>query len=256
MSWFFYDKLGNVQGTSDMAGDLVEAMDQDAYGNVLSSIETGQWASTFSGRHLTTKEYDPDSELYYFYGRHYDPQTGLFTSVEILNGTRTRYPYDYCYDNPLSYIDSTGSVPLEADPDPTPFPTPGIPEGECIDSLGRKGRAVPNPNLRAACHHCSGIDQGKKPGEEGNFGGTICLIGEIGSGHSFTVNTADCSAQECTATRGKHGHEACLVKLNLCDILKRERRNSKGNRKRTIDCGDNKAAMECIKNCEKKARKP
>ena len=40
---------------SGSAGTLTDTYHQDAYGNVLSNVNTGAWASlpSFSGRHLT-----------------------------------------------------------------------------------------------------------------------------------------------------------------------------------------------------------
>lgn len=82
--WLHYDRLGNVMNRSNESGALADTYYQDAYGNVLSSITTGRWASSFSGRHLTTKEYDSDAQLYYVWARWYDATIGLFLSKDPL----------------------------------------------------------------------------------------------------------------------------------------------------------------------------
>jgi len=52
VKWLHYDRLGNVMNKSGSAGTLTDTYHQDAYGNVLSNVNTGQWASpsSFSGR--------------------------------------------------------------------------------------------------------------------------------------------------------------------------------------------------------------
>ena len=109
VSWPFYDRLGNVQGKSDLGGDLLETMHQDAYGNVLSNVNTGQWASTFSGRHLTTKQYDPDSELYYFWQRWYNCETGRFSSISPFPQS-IEHPYLISNNRVVQFVDPSGRL--------------------------------------------------------------------------------------------------------------------------------------------------
>ncbi len=115
MSWLDYDRLGNVMGTSDMTGDQIASYHQDAYGNVLSSMNTGAWAASFSGRHLTTKEYDPDGEMYYFWQRWYEPPTAKFISADPFHYRKSDPAYlrrhMFVMHNPLGYIDVTGELP-------------------------------------------------------------------------------------------------------------------------------------------------
>jgi RHS repeat-associated protein len=77
----------------------------------LSATEVEQlWDSgDTSGYHLTTKEYDPDTGLYYFWQRWYDPFLGRFAS-------RSPYPpdiehsYIYCSSNPINLVDPEGEA--------------------------------------------------------------------------------------------------------------------------------------------------
>jgi hypothetical protein len=84
-AFYFYDHIGNVQGASDASGALASTCAQDAWGNVLSSLTTGAWSISSSGRHLTTKIFDNDAEIYYFQQRWYDPRIQQFLS-------KTSYP--------------------------------------------------------------------------------------------------------------------------------------------------------------------
>jgi hypothetical protein len=71
---------------------LAATSDQDAWGNVLASTATGAWASSFEGRHLFALPHDPDSGLYRFPQRPYDPRVGRFI--------RPSSPYTLTKNNP------------------------------------------------------------------------------------------------------------------------------------------------------------
>ncbi len=110
-TWLHYDHIGNVMNTSTSAGALGTTYNQDAWGNVLASATTGQWqtAALSSGRHLTTKEYDSDTNLYYFWERWLNPATSQFFAV----APRPRYfehPYAFVLGNPLSNSDPLGAA--------------------------------------------------------------------------------------------------------------------------------------------------
>jgi RHS repeat-associated protein len=100
---YAYDAIGNVMGyvESDMPYGYGTGTSfvQEAFGNVLSGSQ--------SGYHLTTKEYDPDSGLYYFFARWYDPELGRFISKSPLRSYEEQ-PYVYCEDNPVYLTDPTG----------------------------------------------------------------------------------------------------------------------------------------------------
>ena len=101
--------MGNVANSSGSAGTLAEIFHQDAYGNVLADVNTGAWASSMSGRHLTTKEYDTDGRLYYFWFRWYEPQLGRFLSQAPLP-PNLEHPYVYALSNPTRSIDPEGQL--------------------------------------------------------------------------------------------------------------------------------------------------
>jgi RHS repeat-associated protein len=76
---------------------MVSAFDQEAYGNVKVGSQ--------SGYHLTTKEYDSISELYYFWQRWYDPETAQFILKDPIKYMNR---YWYCSNNPLLMVDVNG----------------------------------------------------------------------------------------------------------------------------------------------------
>jgi RHS repeat-associated protein len=78
----------------------------------LSSTEVAKLWNTGdkSGYHLTTKEYDPDAGLYYFWQRFYDPKNGRFTQRAEFPFDE-EHPYGFCSNNPYNYVDLTGEGP-------------------------------------------------------------------------------------------------------------------------------------------------
>jgi RHS repeat-associated protein len=80
------------------------------YDTALSATQVKQlWDSgDKSGYHLTTKEYDPDTGLYYFWQRWYDASNARFTQQDLfINSVRLKQ-YVYCENNPMVFIDVTG----------------------------------------------------------------------------------------------------------------------------------------------------
>ena len=84
--WFHYDRLGNVVGVTDSNGAVVSLYTMEAFGNVLEMTNGGDFSNERSSDvqpyHLTTKEYDVDTGLYYFGARWYDLTTGRWLSRE------------------------------------------------------------------------------------------------------------------------------------------------------------------------------
>jgi RHS repeat-associated protein len=119
-AFYFYDHIGNVQGVSSSGGSVAETYTQDAWGNVLSSATTGQWATTFGGRHFVTKQHDSDVNLYYIYHRWLNNNTSQFISFDPLHYWMTREriylsnAYSYSKYNPMHYIDIDGRAAILA----------------------------------------------------------------------------------------------------------------------------------------------
>ena len=67
--------------------------------------ETGTSDNT---RKFTGKEFDADSNLYYYAARYYDPYIGRFTQRDPI-GDGVNW-YVYTYNNPLKYTDPTGQL--------------------------------------------------------------------------------------------------------------------------------------------------
>jgi len=114
---FFYytDALGSVTAITDFTGNLVESYLYDSFGNPTIFDSTGSLIpeSLIGNPYLFTgREFDPESGLYYFRRRYYEPKIGRFLSEDPLGGfVNTPSPfnrYSYLSNNPLVFSDPFG----------------------------------------------------------------------------------------------------------------------------------------------------
>jgi RHS repeat-associated protein len=116
--YYTFDGLGSVVELTDTAGNVVETYSYDSFGGFLRAPPTIDNPYTYTGR-----EYDPETQLYYYRNRYYDPAIGRFISVDlILQLSHTRswatpyllhqpqelHFYVYVTNNPINYTDPFG----------------------------------------------------------------------------------------------------------------------------------------------------
>jgi RHS repeat-associated protein len=78
---YLADGAGNVVELADAAGAIVQSYDTNSFGALLSSTGAGvENPYVFAGRAL-----DPETGLYYFRARYYDPGTGRFLTEDPLS---------------------------------------------------------------------------------------------------------------------------------------------------------------------------
>ena len=80
---------------------MLARYEYDVFGAIRN--ETGTSDNT---RKFTGKEFDADSNLYYYAARYYDPYIGRFTQRDPI-GDGVNW-YAYTYNNPLKFVDPTG----------------------------------------------------------------------------------------------------------------------------------------------------
>jgi len=109
--YYQYDHRGNVASVTDANGKITKGYQYDAFGNIAFSFQTGQSGpATNDGDILFTgKDLDPDTGLYYFNARWYDPELGQYISRTDFDPDE-EHPYAFCEDDPISYVDPDGLV--------------------------------------------------------------------------------------------------------------------------------------------------
>jgi RHS repeat-associated protein len=108
-SKYFYhnDHLGSVNVITDINGAPVQLNEYDPWGSVSRSEGTIDPTHRFNG-----KELDPESGLYYYGGRYYDPEISRFISpdpfIQTPDDPQSLNRYRYVINNPQNYIDPSG----------------------------------------------------------------------------------------------------------------------------------------------------
>ena len=103
--YYHYDRMGNVAGLSGGNGGELASFTMDAYGSW-----DGQ--AKYTARRLTGKEYDPETELYFFEERWYDASAGRFISRDPARISVSTHLYAYVDASPMRRIDPTGGASI------------------------------------------------------------------------------------------------------------------------------------------------
>jgi RHS repeat-associated protein len=100
-SYYQADGLGSVTSLSNTAGAVAQTYTLDSFGN-----QTASSGSVINPFRYTGREFDSETNLYYYRARYYDPATGRFISEDpmFLDGNG----YAYVDNNPALKIDPTG----------------------------------------------------------------------------------------------------------------------------------------------------
>ncbi|RPI74433.1 MAG: hypothetical protein EHM45_19085, partial [Desulfobacteraceae bacterium] len=110
--YFHKDHLGSTVAQTDQSGAALEAAEYRPFGTLRS--HTGNDQSNYK---FTDQEFDPETGLYNYNARLYDPMIGRFISPDtvvpgILN-PQSLNRYSYCDNNPLIYTDPDGHFKLK-----------------------------------------------------------------------------------------------------------------------------------------------
>jgi RHS repeat-associated protein len=110
VTYFLADHLGSVVQTTNASGAVALSRDYDPYGRL--NAGAGQAGYAFTGR-----EWDPETSLYYYRTRYYDPDLGRFLSEDTigLGGGVNRYAY--VKGNPVTLNDPFGTQASSRDGD-------------------------------------------------------------------------------------------------------------------------------------------
>lgn len=98
------DGLGSIVAMTDAAGNVTSRRQYDAWGNL--EVGADQPGYAFTGR-----EWDPETGLYYYRARYYDPKVGRFLSEDPIGFAGGINLYAYVGNNPIGWVDPTGWLP-------------------------------------------------------------------------------------------------------------------------------------------------
>ena len=75
--YYHADRLGNVAALTDDAGEVVDRYAYDPFGNEVTGAPTSGQLFRYTGR-----KFDPETGLYYYRARYYDPALGRFLQTD------------------------------------------------------------------------------------------------------------------------------------------------------------------------------
>jgi RHS repeat-associated protein len=103
-SYYDADGLGSITSLSSSAGSLAQTYGYDSFGKQTSS--SGSLTNPFQ---YTARESDPETGLYYYRARYYDPNAGRFLSEDRVRFRAGPNFYGYAQNNPLLFRDPSGN---------------------------------------------------------------------------------------------------------------------------------------------------
>ena len=104
---FFYhaDGLGSITEITDSAGIVKQQYTYSSFGKIESRLDPN-FIQPYA---FTSREFDPETGLYFYRARTYDPATGRFLQEDLI-GFRSGDINHYAYvgNNPVNFVDPTG----------------------------------------------------------------------------------------------------------------------------------------------------
>ncbi len=178
-SYYQADGLGSITSLSSTAGALAQTYTFDSFGKQVSS--SGSLINPFQ---FTSREFDTETNLYYFRERYYDPQPGRFLSEDPAWFDAGINFYTYVRNNPINFTDPSGLYTTSPEV-PLPLPPALDKFMKCMD--GCTGRE----------QHVNATTNGKHS-DPGHAAGTTVDIRPVGT-PSQGPNGVYCCAGKCGA---------------------------------------------------------
>lgn len=110
------DGLNSTSEATDSAGSVIESYRYDVYGlpTIIDSLGNTLAASAINNRYLYTgREWEPETGLYYYRARHYDPNLGRFLQPDPIGYASGMNLYQYVSSNPIGGFDPFGLYDIE-----------------------------------------------------------------------------------------------------------------------------------------------
>ena len=105
---FYYhpDHLGSSSYITNLDGEVSQHIEYVPFGEVFIEERNNTWNTSYL---FNAKEFDEETDMYYYGARYYEPRLSLWMSVDIM---QEKYPnvssYVYCINNLIILIDSDG----------------------------------------------------------------------------------------------------------------------------------------------------
>jgi RHS repeat-associated protein len=106
-SYYEQDGLGSVTSLTDGNGSIAATYVYDGYGQVVGS--TGSLINPFR---FTGREWDSETEHYYYRARYYNPEVGEFISEDPIRFSGGGNFYQYASNDPSNNSDPSGLLPF------------------------------------------------------------------------------------------------------------------------------------------------
>jgi len=105
------DGFGSTRLLTDEQGTVTDAIDYDAFGNVIARVGTTEIEHLYRGEAL-----DPNTGFYYLRAQYYDPSNGRFLNQDTFAGyntdPRSLHKYTYTHNDPVNGMDPSGHMDL------------------------------------------------------------------------------------------------------------------------------------------------
>src|SRR6185503_19873276 len=145
LSYFHADVLGSINKITSTTGAITLTRQYDAWGN----LEIGASAP---GVAFTGREWDPETGLYYYRARDYDPKLGRFLNEDPIGFGGGSNFYAYVDGEPFGSMDPSGLASVKlTKPNVTKVPPPLFP---CTTPVSQWGCVTPAIRMSATCTDC------------------------------------------------------------------------------------------------------
>ena len=104
--WYHTDHLGSSSWITHTNGQAVQHLHYLPWGEGFVDQRATDHAARYT---FSAKEKDSESGLYYYGARYYDPDLGIWLSVDPMASKYPSFsPYAFCGDNPVKFVDLEG----------------------------------------------------------------------------------------------------------------------------------------------------
>jgi RHS repeat-associated protein len=221
ISYYEADGQGSITSLSDASGSVANQYVYDSFGNSLTTSGAVTNELRFTGR-----EFDSETNLYFYRARYYDPTAGRFISEDPINFSGGYNFYAYVRNNPVTLVDPTGLQASGGSYGTLP-PNPAINTHVCDGNGGQKVQIAPGQD-DGGCGEldCIQAHEQKHITDSMAAAPDICkgkpagtIVGSSGQLHNNSEIAASNVEIECLQNKLKHACANC--KQGLINRIKR-----------------------------------